>query len=154
MYATHDGRVKTIHLTKSRSRDLLVRSLDDVRTNATALPLLHILLYLLLQATYPSIASLATFFASFSEHPHIQYLQEAIIDVVASVEEQENVRKEEAARLSSEIGTEVETNAPTEEGGLSRSLELLRALIVRFHIQTDAEILSNANQHFSRSPNG
>ncbi|KAG7531987.1 hypothetical protein FFLO_03926 [Filobasidium floriforme] len=115
---------------EQRSRDLLVRSLDEVRTNATALPLLHILLYLLLQATYPSIASLATFFASFSEHPHIQYLQEAVIDVVTSVEEQENVRKEEAARLSSEIGTEVETNAVTEEGGLSRSLELLRALII------------------------
>lgn len=74
--------------------------------------------------------------------------------MVASVEEQENVRKEEAARLSSEVENEVETKALTEEGGLSRSLALLRALIVSVHIQTDAEILSNANQHCSRSPNG
>jgi hypothetical protein len=107
----------------------------------------------LLQATYPSIASLATFFASFSEHPHIQYLQEAIIDVVTSVEEQETVRKEEAARLSSEIGNEIETNASS-EGGLSRSLELLRALIVRLYIQIDVRPPSQADHNFHRLPNG
>jgi hypothetical protein len=153
MYATHDGRGKTIDLTDVHSRELLVRSLDDVRTNATALPQLHILLYLLLQATYPSIASLATFFASFGEHPHVQYLQEAIIDVVTSVEEQETVRKEEAARLSSEIGNQIETNAST-EGGLSRSLELLRALIVRLYIQLDVRLLVHADHNLHRLPNG
>lgn len=153
MYATHVDRIETVRLTGLPSRELLVRFLDDVRTNATALPLLHILLYLLLQATYPSIASLATFLTSFSEHPHIQYLQEAIIDVVTSVEEQETVRKEEAARLSSETGNEIETNAST-EGGLSRSLELLRALIVRLYIQLGVRLLVHADQNLHRLPNG
>ena len=112
------------------SRELLSRSLDDVRTNAAALPLLHILLYLLIQATYPSIVTLATLFSSYNEHDNLQYLQEALLDVIESVENQSNVRKDELARLNAEAGIDVDTGTSAQADGLSRSLQLLQTLIV------------------------
>lgn len=88
------------------------------------------MLYLLLQATYPSVASLATFLANYNGHANLQYLQEAVIDVVTAVEEQIAVRKEELARLKTETGSEIEQEVSADEGSLSRPVGLLQTLIV------------------------
>jgi len=86
---------------------------------------------MLLRASHPSATALAAFFTGFSEHSDVAYLREALIDAVVSIEELNNSRREELARLQSDSGGEDTSKIDEGANAESRSWQLLRILIVR-----------------------
>jgi hypothetical protein len=107
------------------SNKILTRLLDDCLGNAGALPLIHALLYLLLKESCPSSESLASFISEFKDNDRIGVFQEAVIDVVTAVVEQDNLRKEELARLEGGDAAIDKQNAQC-----PRPLAVLRSLMV------------------------
>jgi hypothetical protein len=107
------------------SNKILTRLLDECLGNASALPLIHALLYLLLKESCPSVESLASFISEFKDNDRIGVFQEAVIDVVTAVVEQDNLRKEELARLEGGDAAIDKQNAQC-----PRPLAVLRSLMV------------------------
>lgn len=111
-------------------------------TNGAALPLIHVLLYLLFQSPHPSVTSFSSFLSNFGDHSSVKYLQESVIDVAATVEEQEKSRKEEVARLYAETGSAQELDDEVSGTVSKTSLGVFRSLLVSsntsFESQCDA----------------
>lgn len=126
-------RTRADHDTQIHSPDLLNSHLPP--TSHLQLISLHHLLRRLFTTGDPSspstISSIRQLFAAFSGHDHLQVLQEAVVDVLESLEEEEADRKEWEKEKEKEGGMVVDAAASTPaEEGESRYLTITKALLV------------------------